>query len=54
MAALASWRPTQGIYRFHDAMRDALWNAPLAPFRGYVVNTDSAAQDARLDPVPEV
>lgn len=26
---LAAWRPTQGIYRFHEALRLALWEMPV-------------------------
>ena len=30
IAALASWRPTQGIYRFDEDLLDAVWQTPLA------------------------
>jgi hypothetical protein len=30
VGALAAWRPTQGIYRFDDALLDALWATPVA------------------------
>ncbi len=29
IAALASWRPTQGIYRFHPEIFSALWDTPV-------------------------
>ncbi|MCL5405762.1 MAG: hypothetical protein M1398_03430 [Deltaproteobacteria bacterium] len=29
IAALASWRPTQGIYRFHPETFSALWDTPV-------------------------
>jgi len=29
IAALAAWRPTQGIYRFDPTVFDALWSTPL-------------------------
>ena len=30
IAALASWRPTQGIYRFDADLLEAVWQTPLA------------------------
>jgi len=30
IGAMAAWRPTQGIYRFADALLDALWVTPVA------------------------
>lgn len=29
LAALAAWRPTQGIYRFHPSLLDELWKTPV-------------------------
>ncbi|HJL15883.1 MAG TPA: hypothetical protein RMH99_09515 [Sandaracinaceae bacterium LLY-WYZ-13_1] len=29
IAALSAWRPTQGIYRFHPTLFDALWDTPV-------------------------
>jgi len=29
MGALAAWRPTQGIYRFDETVRQAVWDTPL-------------------------
>ena len=34
LAALASWRPTQGIYRFDGDLLDAVWQTPLVSSAG--------------------
>lgn len=30
IAALSAWRPTQGIYRFHPTLFNALWDTPVS------------------------
>ena len=34
LAALASWRPTQGIYRFDEDLLEAVWQTPLVSSAG--------------------